>query len=58
VSTEFYADDTFFSLQMSTVTNIRLHLFLKYFEEISRFLKTLMDTEKAGWNLLSIRLLT
>lgn len=43
---------------MSTVTNIRLHLLLKYFAEISRiFLKTLMDTDKGVWNLLSALLL-
>lgn len=56
---EFSADDTFFSLHMSTLINVKLHLLLKYFEEISKFfLKTVMNTDKRVSDLLSILLLS
>lgn len=50
---EFSADYTVFSLHMSTLKNVRQHLLLKYFEEISKFfLKTVMNTDKRISNLL------
>lgn len=55
---EFSADFMIFSLPMSTLKNVRQYLLLKYFEEIRKFLKTAMSTDKRVSNSLSILLLS